>query len=242
MRNLDTRRSLQTFWDDVVYTEAALLADDETAALAAALTEHLADHERVAKIDRDSRRATLQAGARANVADGGVDEGIRDLHNDTLHDVQQDRSERRYATLFPQPLNRMIRHALARQLEGATEIVERLGLSLFTEAFRDRHRGSLGALIERGRAALASRRTAALQRTEARLEIQAWKEETNALRLGIYSQLLSIAAQQRHNRRWAEQFFMRHRSSSGVEEELIEDIQTEDGEGTTDTLETPTVG
>ncbi len=71
MQIISTQRALLVFWDDLVFLEAAVLADERTAALAPAVTEHLEGFEAVFQGDLMSRRARLQSRARKKIADGG---------------------------------------------------------------------------------------------------------------------------------------------------------------------------
>ena len=48
------------------------------------------------------------------------------------------------------------------------------------------------APIEAGKAALAGRRTATIQRAEVRLTINEWKDEANAVRVSVYGRLLDL--------------------------------------------------
>ncbi len=208
MRSLPLNRSVFVFWDNLVYAEAALLATPETAPFADVLTAHLATFGPLLEQDLGARRGLLQAYARGRIADGGVDDRLRTLHADALHAARQDRDAPGFRALFPDGLAERIRHALARQLVIAADVVEKLSLRHFDDAFRAAHVPALQAAIEAGRAALEARRKAELARTEARLDVQAWKEEANALCLATYSQLLALAARERRGRAWADAFFL----------------------------------
>jgi hypothetical protein len=208
MRALPLDRSQVTFWDDLVFLEAALLAGPGTALLAARVGEHLERHDVVAAAYKAGRRALLQASARARMADEALDDELRTLHSAALHATRQDHTAPAYVTLFPDGLSWLLRHGLEQQVALAAGIVDRLGLRLYDEAFRAAHVPALEAAIAAGREALEARRRAETRRESARLEVQAWKEEANALRLGVFSELLAVAARERRGRAWAEAFFM----------------------------------
>lgn len=197
MRVLEKGQSHFVYWEDLVYLEAALLAVATTGELAALVTAVLAAFPEVLQSDLDSRRALVVAEAVVAVADAGLDEGLRDVHADTLHDARQDRTAPTVKTLYPENIARTVKHALARQVEVAEVLVGKLVLSLFSEEFRNRARGRLVGLIETGKAALSGRREAVGKRAQVRLTIDEWKEEANAIRLSVYAGLIELGTQQK---------------------------------------------
>ncbi len=202
MRVLRGGSSVFVFWEDLVYLEASLLASAEAAHLAGLVTAVLATFPGLLQADLDSRRMMVQAEARVAMADAQLDRGLRDTHSDTLHEVRQDRKAAAFTTLFSEDIGSTVKHALARQVEVAATLVEKLVLNLFTPAFREKHQTSLGGLIAAGRTALAGRREARLQRAGINLTVEEWKAEANAVRLGVYAELLKLKGKD-----FAEQFF-----------------------------------
>lgn len=231
MRTVPLDRSIIQFWEELLYTEAALLADEETAALAAVVTATLDDFSKMMQVDLDTRRALIQARARASVADENLDDGLREVHSNTLHLVRQDRSRKEYQTLFPGALTALIRHALVKQIGAANEVIQKLGLSLFEPAFREAQVALIKPMIEKGEAVLDERKDAELGRVEGRLEIDAWKEEVNAVRMSVYAQLLTLAAKNKHKRSWAESFFPKASARSSRDETGVDDVEVEPVEG-----------
>lgn len=238
MEKISERRALSVFWAHLVYTEAALQAIETTAPLAGPITDHLEKFEAVMKLDLQSQREVIRAQAHCVIADGNLDGGLRRAQNDALHEVRQDRKDRRYSTLFRENIHRMVRHALPKQVEVATEVVQKLALSIYDDAFRDRNVPLLTRLIEAGRAALDTRRRAAHDRVEARLEIAAWKEEASVLRQSVYGQLIDLAARNRQDRAWAEQFFMPVTRPSGANADGDEDTEEDPPEADPVVVET----
>jgi hypothetical protein len=116
---------------------------------------------------------------------------------------------------------------LKRQVEVATKLVENLGLKIYTDEFRAAHLGSLETLIASGNGVLGQIRTAALGRAEARLDIRAWKENVNALRLANYGELLAIAAKSGRSKDWAEAFFLNTKSSATDGDDELDDESAE---------------
>ncbi|MFO7563054.1 MAG: hypothetical protein R6X02_10465 [Enhygromyxa sp.] len=231
MRAIPPGRSILHYWAELTYLEAALLAEEETAPFAAPVTTMLEEFDAITKRDLDTRRAIIQAYARSSVADTNLDEALREVQANTLHLVRQDRSRKEYKTLFPAALTGLIRHALARQVVVAHEFVERLGLSLFDAEFRKAQVTLLDPQIARGEAVLVERKEAELGRVEARIEIETWKEEVNAVRMSVYAQLLTIAAKHKRKRAWAETFFPKNsnRGARGADEAEDDNDESEPG-------------
>jgi len=230
MRRTDPKRAVLYFWSDLTFHEAALLAEEDAKHLVPVVTQSIEDFYKILKLDLDTRRAILQASAQASIADINLDGGIRGLYNAALFLAGQDRKRAEFSTLFSGPISAVIRYALKRQLEVAEEIVQKLGLKIYTDEFRSPHLAKLSALITKGKSIVAAKRTAEFNRTEARLDIRAWKDDANAVRLANYGELLAIAAKTGRGKDWAEAFFLS--PSTGPTE--IEDEAPVEGESESD--------
>ena len=213
MRRIDPSRAVLVFWSDLVYHEAALLADDETKHLAAPVTKALADFDTILKLDLDTRRNDLKASAQASIADAHLNEALRQLHSATLFLVRQDRKRDEFKTLFSESIDKVIRYALKRQIEVTADIIDKLGLKLYADDFKTKHVGPLQSLIDHGKTILDVVRTAALARTDARIDIRAWKDDVNAIRLANYGELIAIAGRTERKRDWTETFFLSAKTS-----------------------------
>ena len=237
MRVIDTRFSLLSFWQHLVFTEAALLANPETRPLAAPFSALLDDFQALHGSDLATRRATLCAQARAVMADVNVDDGIRRLHSDTLNAVTQNREDPIFKGLFKSDLAATIRFALTRQLTVAGELVDALALSIVPTSLKA-HAAKLQELIAAGQAVLEERKTARFQRAEAGLAFDNWKGDVNALRLSTYGALLGLAAKQKRAKVWAEGFFMQ-----SAEPDVNDSVDTDtDGVPPTTTVPVDTSG
>ena len=219
MRTIRISSSVLTFWQDLVFLEAALLAEEQTKPLAGLVTSVLAEFPAILQKDLDTRRALIQASARSFVADAGVDSVIRRLFSGVLALVEQNRQRPEFTTLFSSHIGDVVRHALRRQLEVAKTLADKLGLSLYDKTFSAPHLGALNAAVQHGSAAIEEARQAELGRAQGRIDIRAWKDEANAVRLTVYGQLLGLAAKNGRGKPWAEGFFPRVSSLVAGEEE-----------------------
>jgi hypothetical protein len=146
--------------------------------------------------------------AEAVIADVVLDEGLRDLNSALLAEVRQDRKAALFvAVLGEGPFSKRLRYALERQLKEARGIVTNLGLNLVPAGLRDRFVPALQAHIDAGQAVLERRASAHAARTQARLDIEAWKQDANAIRRGVYGELVKLAADQGHDAHWPDAFF-----------------------------------
>lgn len=215
MRTISISRSIITFWEDLVFLEAALLATDQTKPLAAPVTEALEEFTATLKTDLDTRRGLLQCSARGSVADAELDTGLRGLFSAVLHLVKQDRKRPEFTTLFSTHIGNVVRHGLRRQLDIAEQLRAKLSLSIYPDALRDEQQALLEPLVAKGRAALEDQHKAELSRVAGRLDARAWKDEANAVRLSVYGELLTMASKAGRKKEWAEAFFLRR--TEGVE-------------------------
>lgn len=217
MRQLSLKSSILVFWEDLVFLEAALSADDATKDLATLLAPVLDEFPQVLQLDLDTRRTVLRASARAYVADASIDDGVRGLFSAVLALVGQDRKRPEFTTLFPSHIGDVVRHALKRQVEVTVALVEKLTLKLFPADLQSAQTSALNPLVAHGKVVLEEVRKAALTRVEGRIDIQEWKAEANAARLNAYAQLLALAAKTGRKKAWAEGFF--RAAAAGIEDE-----------------------
>ncbi len=223
MRTIRSSSSVLVFWQDLVFLEAALLAEEDTKPLAAVVTPVLEEFPAVLKVDLDTRRGVIQASARAFIADASVDSAIRRLFSAVLALVEQDRQRQQFLTLFPTHIGDIVRHALRKQLDVAKDLVAKLGLTLYTADFSAPQTKALNAAIKRGAAALDDVGKAELARAQGRIDIRTWKDEANAARLTVYGQLLALSAKTGRGKAWAEGFFPRVSAVTAEEgEEVVE--------------------
>lgn len=218
MRTIATSLSVLTFWQDLVFIEAALLADEETTALATVITPILDEFTTILQRDLDTRRAVIQASARSYVADAHIDQVIRSLFSVVLGLVNQNRKRPEFTTLFPSHIGDIVRHALRKQIDVAVDMIDKLALKIYPDDLRMAQTKLLQAVVKRGKAVLDEVRKAETGRVDARLDIQTWKDECNAARLTVYGQLIALSAKNGRGKAWAEGFFPRATAAEAQDE------------------------
>lgn len=129
--------------------------------------------------------------------------------------------------LFSTHIGAVVRHALKRQVEVARDLIDRLSLPHFTPEFRTAQTAALQPLVARGAEVLEAQRQAEITRAGGRIDVQAWKEEANAVRLSVYASLLAIAAQTGRGKAWPEAFFQRKGATAS---ESADDAPIDEGE------------
>ena len=227
MRRIDLARAILVYWACLTFHEAALLADDDAKHLAGPVTSALEEFNTIFKLDLDTQRNVLKARAKSSVANVHLDGGIRKLHSAALFLVDQVRKRPEFNTLFSETIGKVVRFALKRQVDVAEKLVETLGLKMYPDDFRTTHTGSLQTLIAAGKAVLGNVRSAEMSRTEARLDINAWKDDVNALLLANYGELTTIAAKTERTRDWVEAFFLSEKPSAAEEDDSLDDQPSE---------------
>src|SRR5690349_4236140 len=136
MRSIPFSSSVLKFWQDLVFLEAALLADDTTKHLGAVITPVLDEFPAILQKDLDTRRSVIQASARAFVADTRIDDVIRGLFSSVLALVQQNRKRQEFTTLFSTHIGDVVRHALRKQIDVAKDLSDKLAMKIFPDALR----------------------------------------------------------------------------------------------------------
>ena len=199
--------SLLAYWEELVYLEAACLARPETAHLAAEVAAELDSWQPLFQADLARRRADAKMRASVAMADLGLDMGIRATYNALLGAAGQNRKAPAFADVFKATLGVLIAPGLRKQIDVAADIIKRLALDAVPTALRDGHVAILTALVTTGKVALDVRDNADVDRVRHRRSTTDWKQAVNAVRLGVYAELLKIGVANGHGKAYAEAFF-----------------------------------
>lgn len=228
MRAIPAESSILVYWGVLVYVEAALLAEDATKDLATPITAILDDFSKILQLDLDTQRAQIRASARSVVADGRIDAAIRGLFSAVLHLVGQDRKRQELRTLFPTTISDAVRFALRKQIDVATDLVEKLAFKYYPDDLREAHTKVLNGSIKHGRSVVKEIVDAETARGHARIDIKEWKTEANKTLRSVYGQLVDLGAQRGQGSKWPDMFFPRTPSSVVDEEDQAPDAPPAD--------------
>lgn len=212
------RRDLsdRTAWDDghgaVAYTADALAlagedGDKAVGALAHAAEKLLARWEALDTDRRARRRAVGKSHALVRRRDVQADSVATDLHNDTLGHVKQDRSAALFIRLFPATLSVVVRLSLESELPVLRALAHKLAEDETPAALKKAHTKPLAEAIDRGESAIRGREEAFAAAGRVSAKIASWREDANAVLLGIEGALKQIAAERKLGTEWVDTFF-----------------------------------
>lgn len=208
IRTIQHSDSLDTVWEELVYTEARLESDKDAKDFAKDIAELIERTEGVRQGQLKVWRAEIAAQARVDAADDALDDDVDDVDTELLHVVRQNRSSPRYKHYFSKPKHEVIRLGLQSQLGKVRTWPD----SLKNEAEKTLQKlgTRLAATIEEGDAALNARLTAAQQRAMHRVtEIIALIDDVNAARRSLYGALVTRGEERGRDPEWAGRFFRR---------------------------------
>jgi len=209
--------ALDTLWEELVYSEARLLAAGHKTQ-AASIAKSAKVLEKVQADQRAAWRREIVAQAHVDVVDDDLDDGVEKLGNDLLHIEGGNRKSARFKQYFKAGVTAIVRLGLESQIP----VVRTITTQLATEAekkLKD-HGKSLVAVLKRGDSAVEERRTAAAERGAHRArEIFRFVDDLNALRTSIHAELTLHAGKHALPRDYADRFFRRGaRTSRAVTE------------------------
>lgn len=155
---------------------------------------------------RARRRAVSRCHALVRSRDFKADQAVRALHVDTMAEVKQDRASALYVALFPDGVFAVTKLALESEMKPLRGLVRTLEAEA-PAALTKGHLKPIESAIADGEAAIREREEAfaELGRTSAR--ISGWKEDANALLLGVEGALQTLAADRKLGREWVDTFF-----------------------------------
>ena len=209
MEVIPSERSHSIFWEQLIYTEAMLLAHEETKPMAESVTTAIGEFDTLQTDNRLNQRKVIQSKAKSNMADNSLDHEMRKTQSTMLHEVGQDRSSKSYRTIFHTDIGSLTRYSLKRQLEIAEEMVRKIDLPGIPEAIRTDHKPRLEVAIAHGKEAIEERKIVQFKYLEHKMNMDEWKDNVNSIRLSVYSMLLQLASKTRRKPRWANTFFAR---------------------------------
>lgn len=207
--------SLDSIWEQLVFTEVRLSEDELAKEHASSFTALLTNVAKVREGQLASWHEEVSAQAAVAAADDRLDDFVRSFARTLLRLVDDDVKSDRYLRYFagtPTSIARLgLENELAR-VRGWTD-------SLTSEPEKELQDlgAALRTLVERGDRALERRRKAEAARRDYRVRsINALISEINGTRLSVYGALTKKGADQRLGRDWPDRFFRHNvRSSKG---------------------------
>lgn len=208
IHTISQEASLDSIWEDLVFSEARMTSDLNAADFAATMGELVERCESVRTGQYKAWRAEIVAQANVAAADDNLDDTVDGIDEGLQHAEGRDRSSKRYKRYFALAPHAVIRLGLESQLGKVRGWPE----SLKTEPEKELRKlgETLLKNVDAGDAALAGRRTAAAQRADHRVrEIARLIDDVNAARLSIYGTLVTRGAELKLAKDWANRFFRR---------------------------------
>lgn len=226
MRTIPKSFSMLTFLEELEYSEAALAAEPDTAALAAPCAGQIQAWNAIFNADRAARRQVIRAEAVVSIRNQQLDELTTRFGGVVLVEAGQDRKSTFFRRFFPVAPSQFIRQSLRKQCERTRDgILQELG-KLEEKSPLKAFEAPLKLAVTRALEALDGRAGVKATRASVTLDLDEWKESVNQLRLTTYADLLKLAAEKGHGRGWGDTFFRIDARGSaaqeGVEEEATE--------------------
>ncbi len=202
---LRTNESLDGLWEELVYTEARLLAaGHKTHAATVAKTIKLLDGLHAGQ--RDAWRREIVAQAHVDAVDDTLDDEVEGLGRDLLHLETGDRKAARFKQYFKTAVNTVVRLGLESELKVVRVFVSQLAKE--SEKVLKDHGKALAALVKKGDEVVAERRDAATDRAAHRARsILSFVDDLNAQRTSIHAELTIYGTKEKLPRDYADRFF-----------------------------------
>lgn len=208
--------SLDSLWEELVYTEARLLAADHKPE-AAAVGKALKTLSGLQAGQKEAWRREIVAQAHVDASDDDLDEEVETVARDLLYIEKGNRKSARFRQYFKGPVATIVRLGLKSQLDVVRPFVALLAKE--AEKVLKDHGKTLATILKKGDAAVEERATAATDRANHRARhILSFVDDVNAMRTSMHAELTLFAAKKRLPRDYADRFFRRtSRTSKGLE-------------------------
>ena len=209
--------SLDSHWEDCVYSEARLLAAEHKPQ-ALAMAKMLKRLDTIQGGQRAAWRREIVAQAHVDTSDDALDDQVDTFSRDLLYMEKGDRKSPRYKQYFKSAVSAIVRLGLESQIPVVRAMVATLAQE--PEKELKAHAKALGSILTKGDSAVTERREAAATRAAHRArEIMSFVDDLNASRTSIHAELALYASKNKLPRDYADRFFRRSsKSARGVEE------------------------
>lgn len=216
IRTIRDDESSEAIWEELVFTEARLLGDDQAKGFAPTISALLVRVEQMHGGQLGLRREVATAQAQVDAVDDQLDDWVRALDTALLTIVNQDAQSPRYRRYFSATPSATIRLGLESELARVRSWAGSLATE--PEPALQQLGAALSKLVTTGDAALERRRQAATARTDHRVRsITTLIDDINGARLSLYGQLILKATELHLPTDWANRFFRRTSRSPKVQ-------------------------
>jgi hypothetical protein len=202
-RAIHPNTPLDAVEEEILYTRAALDADEDAREFLPQTDAWLPDLDKLWEQERDLRHARALASAKRAIANQKLDRACTAFGDDLLRAVNKDRSSPRWATFFPASASQFVRTPLPKQLQAVRAWLTSADPALSA------HRAELERWSQAAQEALDLGANLAVKRGalwQAREELA---HDLTAARDGLAG-LLAVRSQERLlGRDWAATFFIR---------------------------------
>lgn len=226
MRQIPLSYGLLFFLDELEFTEAALAADEDAAALAAPFTEAIGDWEKLFAQERGARREVTRAEAVVAVRNERLD-SLTKRFGAAVRAFAPELLGKFFGSAAP---GQFVRKGLRAQCEKTRDVLLPEAKKLGPQHELTPFAAPLDLVSNAALDALDVRTKAKGNRQVVSNEIDEWKEGINALRTTTYAELLKIATKKKYPRSWVESFFRKHDGAKGDDGDTVVGVETE-GEG-----------
>ena len=216
VRIIRDTESLDSIWDELVFTEARLLGDEQAKSFAPTITDLLTRLEQVSGGQLGLRRESVTAQAQVDAVDDQLDDWVHALDIALWNIVAQDAKSPRYRRYFSVSPSSIIRLGLESELARVRPWADSLATE--PEVALQQLGAQLQKLAADGDAALKRRTQAATSRTDHRVRsITTLIDDINGARLSLFGALLQKATELHLPPDWPNRFFRRISHSPRVQ-------------------------
>ncbi|AKF05034.1 hypothetical protein [Sandaracinus amylolyticus] len=199
-RKLGSDESLDSLEDEILFTRAALEADEDAADLLTRSDDWLSLVDAARARDRSARIAEASASALRAVANGRLDDACADFGRRLA--LEAPRSSARWTRFFDTAPSAWVARALSRQVASV-----KAWLTISGDALLDAHRAPLARWSDAAQAALDRTAASAQVRGAARVGREELALDLTRERDGLHAALVARAAERGLPRDWPARFF-----------------------------------
>lgn len=199
-------RSMDVFWKELFYVKARLKSSPKTEGLVPMVDGLLVLQEDLFRADREVQGELLESQALAQSVEDMMQAETIALYLLALTEVQKNKKDPRYEKLIKLKESVFLRMGFSSQREEIMRMKSVLKQSIYDDGdFRTRAFEILDRMVAGLDKAMATSLAAEEKRAQHRVDVEAWKNEANSVRLDIYGELLQLGGSKA--KAWARSFF-----------------------------------